>query len=134
MSTEHGYYIVDFTKAAEVISECQRGGWHVFQLPENIATKVDFFDGVRQTLPLDPPFEREDNHVWDALIDSLWYGLYMFPERNMVIVWPNASTMQSHSPREYALAELVLKEMVERLSDLKLMDGKPKGLIVLQVH
>jgi len=74
MIQNHGLrQIADFDveTGARELANC---GNRVFLLASGIKDKRAFFEGVRRSLPLDPPLVGD--HTWDALSDSLWNGLH----------------------------------------------------------
>jgi hypothetical protein len=126
-----GFITLSATDAEETVSECERQDWRIFRLPRFLASKKEFFEGVRGVFPLDPPLEGALS--WDALDDSLWGGLDSLKDDRIVIVWPDASHMRAYAPDEYAIATNVLAELPGLLSDSKVTAGPMKQLLVLQV-
>lgn len=131
MSRATGCFSVNASEAEKIVSERQREGWRIFRLPAHITSADEFFEGVRRTLPLDPPLHS--NRSWDALEDSLWAGLHSLGESRIVMVWPDAFEMEVHSPKDFAIAENILSELPPSLADTKLTVGVPKQLLVLRV-
>lgn len=131
MLKETGSFVVDASEAEKIVSERQREGWRIFRLPAHITSADDFFEGIRRTLPLDPPLHS--NRSWDALADSLWAGLHSLEESRIVMVWPDAVGMEVHSPKDFAIAEDILSALPSSLADTKLTVGAPKQLLVLRV-
>ncbi len=132
MLKREGMYVVTKTEANRIRDECVRSGWKVLRLPAGISSKDEFFEGVRQTLPLDPPLES--NRSWDALADSLWSGLDALSDENILIVWPDASRMEALAADEFAIANSILAEIPDSLADREATVGATKHLVVLQVH
>ena len=124
-------FAVSALEAERIVFECEQKGWRIFRLPANIISKDEFFEGIRRTLPLDPPLQS--NRSWDALADSLWAGLHSLEESRIVMVWSDAFEMQVHSPKDFVIAENILSELPPSLADTKLTVGAPKQLLVLLV-
>lgn len=126
-----GFFTVDALGAEKAIAERERAGWRVFHLPTNISSKDEFFEGVRCTLPLDPALHS--NRSWDALADSLWAGLDSLPEEKIVVVWPDASQMETQAPEDFAIATNVFTELPTSFADIEVTAGGTKQLLVLRV-
>lgn len=126
-----GFFTIDALEAEHAAAEREREGWRIFRLPTAISSKDDFFEGVRQTLPLDPPLQS--NRSWDALADSLWAGLDSLPESKVVIVWSGASAMETHAPKDFAIATNILIELPDLLGSVDITAGATKELLVLRV-
>jgi hypothetical protein len=62
-----------------------------------------FFDAVRSSLPLDPPLDGPNNK-WDALSDSIWWGVFELDTPGAVILWPDAGAMKAFSPNNFEIA------------------------------
>lgn len=126
-----GFFSVDKANADKIILDSKREGMRIFCLPEKISSKDEFFDGVRNTLPLDPPLHS--NRSWDALADSLWSGLDELEDENIVIVWRDTKCMETQSPEDFSIAIDILNDLPGTLADLKLTVGMSKKLMVLHV-
>ncbi|WP_083411748.1 barstar family protein [Janthinobacterium sp. 1_2014MBL_MicDiv] len=126
-----GFFAVDEAAADKIILDSQREGMRVFCLPEKISSKDEFFDGVRNTLPLDPPLHS--NRSWEALADSLWSGLDGLEDENIVIVWRDTKCMETHASEDFSIAIDILNDLPGTLADPKLTVGMPKKLLVLHV-
>jgi hypothetical protein len=131
MLTATGFFSIDMSECERVVAERRQEGWLILFLPANVISKDDFFDGVRRSFPLDPPLDT--NQVWDALSDSLWAGLHNLPDEKIVIVWPNASSMEKHSSKDFAIATEILRELPQSLSDIEMTAGVAKQLLVLRL-
>ncbi len=94
-----------------------------------VVDRASFFAAVRATAPLDPPIVSDRS--WDALADSLWEGLHQRPEKQIVILWPNAREMAGGDPGEYRLALEVLGEVARSLGDHEATVGRPQELCIL---
>jgi barstar (barnase inhibitor) len=92
------------------------------------ATRADFFDAVRASLPLNPPVVGSE--VWDALSDSLWEGIYEVDAPTVLITWTGAADLQRASPEGYAIAMEVFRDLVSTLGNEKYTVGKPKQVCV----
>ena len=79
--------IADFDVETGVRELINRGN-RVFLLPRGIKHKRTFFEGIRKSLPLDPPVVGD--HSWDALSDSLWNGLDGVDANAIAIIWPGS--------------------------------------------
>jgi hypothetical protein len=126
-----GLFTVDGTEIERLVASYDREGWRIFRLPSSLASKDEFFEGIRQSLPLDPPLQS--NRSWDALSDSLWSGLDNLKERKIVIVWPDASRMKALAPEAFSIATSILMDLITTLADEKTTLGNTKNLRVLQV-
>jgi len=124
------YEISDAQAAAQIAQDLMLEGWKVFFLPSNMSNKEQFFAGVRQVLPLDPPVYG--NRSWDAMSDSLWSGLDGLHERRIVIVWPDSNCMKKNDLDEFRIAYGVLEDICASLSDIEATVGEPKDVVVLQ--
>ena len=101
----------------------------VFVFPTaGIVDRSSFFSAVKSTLPLDPPVMG--NHVWDALSDSLWQGLYELPQRRIAIVWPGAQAMGDGAPADFEIALSVLTDVTAGLADTRATLGRTKEVAV----
>lgn len=92
------------------------------------ATKVDFFDAVRASLPLDPPIVS--SRSWDALLDSLRGGIEEIGAALIVITWTGAADLRSASPADYDIAIEVLRAVTSDVGNEKYTVGKPKQVCV----
>jgi hypothetical protein len=126
-----GLFTIDGTEIERLVASYDREGWQIFRLPGSLASKDEFFEGIRQSLPLDPPLQS--NRSWDALSDSLWSGLDNLKERKIVIVWPDASRMKALAPEAFSIATSILMDLITTLADEKTTLGNTKNLRVLQV-
>lgn len=105
-------------------------GAATFVLPSRgVVDRASFFAAVCATVPLDPPIVSDRS--WDALADSLWEGLHQRPEKQIVILWPNAREMAGGDPGEYRLALEVLGEVARSLGDHEATVGRPQVLCIL---
>lgn len=110
----------------------REGRWCVFVLPEGIDSKASFFDAVRLTLPLDPPFGPSDRHKWDALDDSLSAGLLDVEAAAIAILWPDAYIMEAADPDSFRIAMTVFDDLPEVLQHGEWTnDGIPKKVLIL---
>jgi len=131
MLSTTGFFTVNALEGEQAIAEREREGWRILRLPAHVTSKDEFFDGVRCTLPLDPPLHS--NRSWDALADSLWAGLDGLPDDRIVVVWSDASSMEAHAPDDFAIAAEILRELPQSLSDTEVTAGATKQLLVLRV-
>lgn len=131
MLSRQGFFAVDAATAEKVILDAQAQGMRVFHLPGKMSSRDAFFDGVRDTLPLDPPLQS--NASWDALDDSVWSGLDGLNENGIVIVWRDSSDMEAQAPEDFSTAFSILNELPGMLADVVSTVNHPKKLVVLQV-
>lgn len=103
----------------------------VFDMPEGMVDQRSFFQGVRCTLPLDPPVLKDSN--WDALADSLWCGLHALSQSSILIVWPSFRGFKERDPEGFAVATELMSVMCTSLSDEALVAGRSKYVTVLQL-
>lgn len=129
MIDESGYISILDSELESTIKKHQSEGWRVFRLPANMSSKDEFFNGVRLTLPLDPPLYS--NRSWDALADSLWAGLDGLPDRNIVIVWPSTSRFEMYSVDDFAIAQSILADLPVLLSNNEVTAGSITNVVVL---
>jgi Barstar (barnase inhibitor) len=131
MNIEKGYFDVDASTAEQIATWCNSNGGRVFRLSGAGSTKGEFFNAVRESLPLDPPLHS--NRSWDALADSLWSGLDKIDENSIVILWLAASQLEKYAPDDFAIASSILKDLPESLANPALTIGPTKRLVVLRV-
>jgi Barstar (barnase inhibitor) len=108
----------------------RREGWHVYVLSPDARDKASFFAAVINTLPLDPPWEEGNYHVWDALSDSLNEGLYESDHDRIAILWPESRRMAETAPDDFENARGVLAHVANGLSKPEATLGRPKTLMV----
>ncbi|HUS34643.1 MAG TPA: hypothetical protein VM680_04750 [Verrucomicrobiae bacterium] len=107
-------------------AQLEQCGYAVFVLPANLDTRRAIFEAIRSTLPLDPPLQNE---IWDALSDSLFYGLLDHPSQRLAILWPST---RSPSPTADVTAALeILSDVALGLLDSQTTRGKPKHLAII---
>ncbi|WP_293765983.1 barstar family protein [uncultured Aquitalea sp.] len=94
-------------------------------------SKDTFCNGVRATLPLDPPLAS--NHSWDAINDSLWSGLELLPEEKLLIIWRTASEMRAHDIHNFKIACDTLEDLPKYICDSKKREGKEASLAIVVV-
>ncbi|MFT4113558.1 barstar family protein [Silvibacterium sp.] len=129
MFSDSGFFSVVSNAVQRIQEDSERDGWLVLSLPSRISTREDFFNAVRDTLPLDPALSG--NRSWDALADSLWSGLYMTPQEKILIVWPESTSMRNRFPADFAIACEILSDLPLSLSDKELPDDRKKRLVVI---
>lgn len=129
MGLQPGVHAVEVTAFGAVRDEAARCGAAVYVLGASLAaTRDGFFAAVRAVIPMDPPLASA--YSWDALSDSMFGGLYLLPEDEIVILWPESSAFSAAEPREYEIAVAVLADVAQTLSDHDLTVGNPKRLCV----
>ncbi|HEV2668027.1 MAG TPA: barstar family protein [Blastocatellia bacterium] len=109
--------------------ELANRGNRVFLLPRDIKDKSAFFEGVRKSLPLDPPVVGD--HSWDALSDSLWNGLDGVDASAIAIIWPGSTEMARAQPEDYEIAKCILSDLTESLADAGATVGNVKQVVVI---
>ena len=124
-----GFYLLPELEAKKIISECESLHWKTYKLPSNLSSKNDFFDGVRLTLPLDPPLAS--NRSWDALDDSLWSGLDSLLEENILIIWPCANSMRLHGERDFEIVKEIFSGLTKTISNDEITNESKKNLIII---
>jgi Barstar (barnase inhibitor) len=120
--------IADFDVETGVRELVNRGS-RVFMLPGGIKDKCAFFEGIRKSLPLDPPVVS--NHSWDALSDSLWGGLDGLDASEIAIIWPGSAEMATAQPEDFEIAKSILSDLTESLADAIPTLGNVKQLVVV---
>lgn len=131
MLDSRGFFNSGAEEAEALLALCERSGWRIFRLPDGMASKEAFIDGVRRTLPLDPPLHGNRN--WDALSDSLFYGLHAAQDDRIAILWPDGSRLESQAPADFAVASDILADLPTLLADEIVTVGATKQLLVLRV-
>lgn len=131
MSDNQGFITADSINAELIVYECQQNGWLIYTLPSNICSKDQFFKAVRDNLPLEPPLQNKKS--WDALADSLWSGLDSLPDSNILIIWPDTTTIKTKAPEDFDIAMEILVDLPHSLANAKLTLGKTKNLLILCV-
>ncbi|RQZ42279.1 hypothetical protein DIE16_02635 [Burkholderia sp. Bp9090] len=130
MLRKPGLYVVDSSEAERIAEECRRSGWLVMCLPDEVASKDQFFDAIRSACPLDPPLHS--NRSWDALSDSMWSGLDEVEEGEVAIFWPNSDRMKIAEPESFAIATDILVDLCISLAAPSVTASRTKTLLVFQ--
>ena len=125
---EYGFFLIPEENACDKVSYFKSIGYRVFNLPEKLVSKDDFFEGVRQTLPLDPPLCT--NRSWDALDDALWSGLDSLKENRILIIWPSANLMKELEPKNFEVISCIFGGLPESLFKRKIHEGVEMKLII----
>ena len=107
----------------------EASGWRVFVLPERMTDRRAFFDGVRSTIPLDPPVLSDEK--WDALSDSLWSGLDGLDADRVAVIWPGSMTMAELAPQDFQVAQEILADIAGSLADSETTGAEPTQVIVV---
>ena len=126
-----GFFLVQKKNIEKIKFLFESSNYKIYNLPENMLSKDEFFDGVRQTLPLDPPLIS--NKSWDALDDSLWSGLESIPERNILIIWPSADKMKEHESNIFNIVSTIFEALPNSLSKSKDQGGGEKKLVIVGI-
>jgi hypothetical protein len=127
MTPQHGVS-VSFTDADRwpvASRELERDGFAVFRIGP-VKDAVAFFAEVKKNLPLDPPISGRVH--WDALCDSLWYGLDALGKSSVAIVWSGADLMMTENDEEFQIALSSLTKVLEQLSEERAREGRPLKL------
>lgn len=104
-------------------------GWLVFVLPEGMIDGRALFEGVRSTIPLDPPVLSDDN--WNALSDSLWSGIDGLDADCVALIWPESGTMAELAAEDFGIAKELLADLASSLADSDATGGEPTNLMVI---
>ena len=120
--------IADFDVETGVRELINRGN-RVFLLPRGIKDKRAFFEGIRKSLPLDPPVVGD--HSWDALSDSLWTGLDGVDANAIAIIWPGSVEMAKSQPKDFEIAKSILSDLTGSLADTEVTVGNVKHVVVV---
>jgi hypothetical protein len=123
------YFIDNLEDVEQLLGDLSISEMSVYRLSSMISTRKELFEAVKTILPLDPPVVG--TRRWDALSDSLWYGLVQLPENRICIVWPNCSLMEEKQPEEFEIAKSVFSDLCASLADPELTVGNSKYLVVL---
>lgn len=130
MRFERGVYRWPGLDPIELGQRLRDDDWCVLSLPDEIVDKSSFFEGVRNTLPQDPPLGRTRD-VWDALSDSVWGGLHEHESERIAIIWPDSVRMIRHDPQEFGIAFETFHTTIELLADSEATVGHPKQVVVV---
>ncbi|WP_146150965.1 barstar family protein [Allosphingosinicella deserti] len=131
MAKEAGVFSFSAEEAAEEILKYRQDGWRIFELPKGISSRGAFFEGVRSTLPLDPPLLGNQN--WDALADSLWSGLDALTDDMILIVWPDSSDMTKNASDDAEIAINILSELPTSLGNDDITAGNTKKVAIIRL-
>jgi hypothetical protein len=85
-----------------------------------------FFRAVIRALPLDPPLSGKVH--WDALADSLFYGLIEGPAKNIQIYWQSPGVFFKNDLESFSLALRCLSEVGRLLADRDPTCGNIKNM------
>jgi RNAse (barnase) inhibitor barstar len=117
------------TSAPSVREREETSGALVYTLPgRGIDGKAQFFNAVKETLPLDPSLGT--GLVWDALSDSLYGGLSNVEAPRVALIWPNAASMRTKAPKDYQVAVSVLRQVAQQLKSPSTSPGYTKVLTI----
>ena len=130
MDEEMGCHIVSAAEAKKTASEYERDGWRVFRLPRFMSSALEFFEGVRLVLPLNPPLQSNGN--WNALADSLWEGIDNLGSGKVLIVWPDAGLIEDAFPDDNRAIMQIFTDLCDTLATSEYTDS-PKKVLVLRV-
>lgn len=126
---KNGFFMLSESGAEKIISECKSQQWKIYKLPCKLSSKNEFFDGVRLTLPLDPPLAS--NRSWDALDDSLWSGLDSSLDKNILIIWPSSNSMRVHNEHDFEIIKEIFSGLAKTIPNKKITNGNKKNLIII---
>jgi hypothetical protein len=129
MDLETGLHHMPAADVDGIRRELEASGWRVFVLPEPMTDRRGFFDGVRRTIPLDPPVLSDEK--WDALSDSLWSGLDGLDAERIAVIWPASMTMAELAPEDFDIAQQMLADIGGSLADGEATAGEPTQLVVV---
>ncbi|MFF4061038.1 barstar family protein [Streptomyces sp. NPDC001668] len=129
MEFSEGLTILSPAEVSAVLAEAGRQHLPMFVLAtDGRVDRETFFHAVRETLPLDPPLAG--TRSWDALSDSLWEGLRTLESPHVVIVWPDAVSPADGADEDFRIAQEVLRDITESLTDPVTTSGTPKRVSV----
>lgn len=121
-------HIADFDVETGARELADRGN-RVFLMPCGIKDERAFFEGIRKSLPLDPPVVGD--HSWNALSDSLWNGLDGIDACGIAIIWPGSAEMARAQPEDFEVAKSILSDLTESLADAEATVGNVKQVVVI---
>ncbi|WP_266156911.1 barstar family protein [Dyella silvatica] len=127
--SEGVHWLNDGPDAEAAISCLACNGWTIFRLTSGIRSVPDFFEAIREALPLNPAVLSQN---WDALSDSLWSGLDALPTRRILLLWPFADQLKVADCKGFLVASELLTDLCISLGDEKLTTGNPKSVVVFQ--
>lgn len=129
LEPESGLHHMPAANVESTRRELEQVGWLVFVLPEAMIDGRGFFQGVRSTLPLDPPVLSDDN--WNALSDSLWNGVDSLDVDRVALIWPESDTMAELAPEDFRVAQELLADIASSLADRDATAGEPTKFTVI---
>ncbi|WP_143269355.1 barstar family protein [Mangrovitalea sediminis] len=129
---DNGVGVFSFSRQSieKSIEEYRLQGWKIYYLPKLMVTKDQFFEGIRESLPLDPPLVT--NRSWDALADSLWNGMDGLAEDKILIIWPDSMEMESKEPETFSIASAILADLTTLFADNEITNDSVKKIMVLR--
>lgn len=120
---------VSASESQKLTTEAEAKGAIIYRLKGDHADdRASFFDAVRATLPLDPPFVG--SYSWDALSDSIWGGLDGLETHRILKIWSNSDQLKE-SPKDFEFALSVLRQVTKTIASEELIAGSPKEVTVL---
>ena len=128
-----GLFLLNSEKAHKIISECKSSNWHIFYIPDNSGTKDGFCSAVVENLPLDPPYNADYGHNWDALDDSLWGGMDSLSEDRILIIWNFAGKMKNNDAQSFEIVCDIFSNLTVSLPDEKEKENKDFQLVVIGI-
>ena len=126
-----GFFFFPEKEISNIICKYKSLDYRIFELPKNIKSKDDFFNGIRKVLPLDPPLIS--NKSWDALDDSLWSGLDSLPENNILIIWPSVYSMKNTDIKSFIIINEIFKNLPKSLAEKKAKTGIQFNLVIIGI-
>jgi Barstar (barnase inhibitor) len=115
--------------AEEIVANLRANGWPVYSIGGAPGSKSEFLEAIKAGLPTDPPLGN--GHVWDALIDSVWAGIYELRKDRVAIVWAKSSRLAENDPNAYRTAKEILTDIVFGLADPKFSPDHSTRLLVV---
>lgn len=125
-----GFFFIPEKEASNIIYQYRSLGYKIYELPKEMISKDDFFNGIRKILPLDPPLSS--NRSWDALNDSLWSGLNSLSENKILIIWPSICGMKKNN-NNFAIISEIFEDLPKSLLKEKEKDGVIFNLVIIGI-
>lgn len=116
----------------KLMSDLHEHGYRIVVL--NGATVQDKLSFLRQAgtdLPQPAELIAKDN--WDAFSDSLWCGLYEFPDTKVAIVWTHAQNMVNGNLEDFLVAVSSLADVGIEVANTEHGFPHPMSLVIFLV-
>lgn len=130
MELKLGINFIKENEIAIVRQNAEQKKYKVYDI--NASCKHTIFENIKSKLPLDPPLVS--NHVWDALLDSLFEGLSLEKSDEFLLICHETHEYKINHPSDYVIFLDVLKSVSDGLFDSENTAGNPKNLYIIMVE